>query len=212
MSMDQDFYVTGGAMGAEAPSYVKRRADTELHDALTRGEFCYVLTPSQMGKSSLMAHAAASSPTGRRGRPDRPDGRRRESRRRAVVLHPPRSRSAGPGAGGRVAGSTGRATCVARTDAAMDGGDPGGRAAACVGRVVVFVDEIGVVAKLPVRDRRVLRRDPRVLPPPRRGPHVGSADVLSAWAWPLRRTCSATRTRRRSTSAGGSTCTTSLRG
>jgi hypothetical protein len=53
------FYVTGGAMGLDAPSYIPRRADEAVHDALARGEFCYVLTPSQMGKSSLMARAAA---------------------------------------------------------------------------------------------------------------------------------------------------------
>jgi WD40 repeat protein len=38
---------------------VERRADRELYDALARGEFCYVLTPRQMGKSSLMVRTAA---------------------------------------------------------------------------------------------------------------------------------------------------------
>jgi WD40 repeat protein len=53
------FYVTGGTLAADAPSYVERRADRDLHEGLTRGEFCYVLTSRQMGKSSLMARTAA---------------------------------------------------------------------------------------------------------------------------------------------------------
>ncbi len=60
MSMaDATFYVTGGTLRAGAPSYVERRADRELLESLRRGEFCYVLTARQMGKSSLMVRAAA---------------------------------------------------------------------------------------------------------------------------------------------------------
>jgi len=53
------FYVPGGTLRLEAPSYAVRAADRELHAALTEGEFCYVLTSRQMGKSSLMVRAAA---------------------------------------------------------------------------------------------------------------------------------------------------------
>jgi len=49
-----EFYVVGGTMRPTAPSYIERKADGELFDGLMRGEFCYVLTARQMGKSSLM--------------------------------------------------------------------------------------------------------------------------------------------------------------
>src|SRR6266851_9868112 len=54
-----NFYVTGGTLRLDAPSYVERQADKDLYDGLLRGEFCYVLTSRQMGKSSLMVHTAA---------------------------------------------------------------------------------------------------------------------------------------------------------
>src|SRR5437764_6771847 len=53
------FYITGGTMPHNALSYVERQADHDLYEALSRGEFCYVLHARQMGKSSLMARAAA---------------------------------------------------------------------------------------------------------------------------------------------------------
>src|SRR5690242_10064582 len=53
------FYITGGTLTPGAPSYLERRADQELYDALRRGEYCYVLTSRQMGKSSLMIHTTA---------------------------------------------------------------------------------------------------------------------------------------------------------
>ena len=52
------FYETQGTLPSNAPSYVERRADQELYEGLLRGEFCYVLTSRQMGKSSLMVRTA----------------------------------------------------------------------------------------------------------------------------------------------------------
>lgn len=55
-----NFYVVGGTMRHDAPSYVERQADKALLSALMRNEFCHVLTARQMGKSSLMLRTAAS--------------------------------------------------------------------------------------------------------------------------------------------------------
>ncbi len=48
-----NFFQIGGSLPSESPSYVKRRADDELLHYLKSGQFCYVLTARQMGKSSL---------------------------------------------------------------------------------------------------------------------------------------------------------------
>jgi tetratricopeptide (TPR) repeat protein len=50
----ETYFVDGGTLRANTPSYVKRPADDELFEALLNREYCYILTPRQMGKSSLM--------------------------------------------------------------------------------------------------------------------------------------------------------------
>jgi hypothetical protein len=55
-----DFFVVGGTLGLEADSYVRRPADEQLLDLLMAGEYCNVLAPRQVGKSSLMVRTAES--------------------------------------------------------------------------------------------------------------------------------------------------------
>lgn len=46
-------YQVGGSLAVSHPTYIERQADSELYAALLNGEFCYILTCRQMGKSSL---------------------------------------------------------------------------------------------------------------------------------------------------------------
>ena len=57
-SAKKNFYVVGGTLTPEAPSYVERAADRELFEHAMAGDFCYVLTARQVGKSSLMIRTA----------------------------------------------------------------------------------------------------------------------------------------------------------
>ncbi|HEV8482724.1 MAG TPA: AAA-like domain-containing protein, partial [Blastocatellia bacterium] len=56
---ERRFYFTGGTLARDALCYVTRAADRQLYDSLRGGQFCYVLTARQMGKSSLMVRTAA---------------------------------------------------------------------------------------------------------------------------------------------------------
>ena len=50
---DIAFYITGGTLPPDAPSYVERQADTDLFTSLLSSEARYVLKSSPMGRSSL---------------------------------------------------------------------------------------------------------------------------------------------------------------
>ncbi len=58
MAGGEGFYVTGGTLRRDAPSYVRRKADDDLYVGLKAGRLCYVLTARQLGKSSLMVRTA----------------------------------------------------------------------------------------------------------------------------------------------------------
>ena len=51
-------YITGGTLPADSAVYQERAADRELFEYCLAGQFAYVLTSRQMGKSSLMARTA----------------------------------------------------------------------------------------------------------------------------------------------------------
>ncbi|MEO1126656.1 MAG: AAA-like domain-containing protein [Cyanobacteria bacterium J06639_16] len=50
---DEQFWVVGGSLPPNAPSYIQRQADTALYQQLLAGNLCYVFNSRQMGKSSL---------------------------------------------------------------------------------------------------------------------------------------------------------------
>lgn len=51
-------YTVGGTVQAGGGVYIPRQADVQLLDLCRRGEFAYILTARQMGKSSLMVRTA----------------------------------------------------------------------------------------------------------------------------------------------------------
>jgi hypothetical protein len=58
----------GGSLALDDPTYVERNADSQLYTALLNGEFCYVLTSWQMGKSSLRLRTRHRLEAERQGR------------------------------------------------------------------------------------------------------------------------------------------------
>lgn len=58
MTTTTDYFKAGGTLHRDAPSYVRRASDDELFEQICAGQFCYVLTTRQMGKSSLMIRTA----------------------------------------------------------------------------------------------------------------------------------------------------------
>ena len=54
---DPNVYTAGGVLRLEVPTYVKREADDQLFEEARRGQYCYILTSRQMGKSSLVVRA-----------------------------------------------------------------------------------------------------------------------------------------------------------
>jgi hypothetical protein len=57
MSAAQPYFIADAELPANTASYVTRPADHELLRLVREGEFCYVLTARQMGKTSLMNRA-----------------------------------------------------------------------------------------------------------------------------------------------------------
>ena len=53
-----EFFVVGGTLRPDAACYIERPADEQLYQLCLRGEFAYVLSTRQMGKSSLMIRTA----------------------------------------------------------------------------------------------------------------------------------------------------------
>ncbi|MBD1835730.1 AAA-like domain-containing protein [Cyanobacteria bacterium FACHB-472] len=52
--MNNNFsYKVGGSLAEDAPSYVVRKADSDLYNELKAGNFCYIFNSRQMGKTSL---------------------------------------------------------------------------------------------------------------------------------------------------------------
>ncbi len=51
--LEHNLYQVGGSLSSDIPTYVVRRSDDELYRNIKVGNFCYVLSARQMGKSSM---------------------------------------------------------------------------------------------------------------------------------------------------------------
>ena len=51
--VDNNYFKVGGSLRYGHPTYITRKADRDIYEALRQKEFCYVLNSRQMGKSSL---------------------------------------------------------------------------------------------------------------------------------------------------------------
>lgn len=58
IDLAQPFFVTGGALKEDSPSYLLRPADEEIVEYLQKGELCYILCSRQVGKTSIVVRAA----------------------------------------------------------------------------------------------------------------------------------------------------------
>lgn len=58
MTPGESFFRAGGTLPPTVESYVARAADRDLFEALRQGQFAYLLTSRQMGKSSLVVRTA----------------------------------------------------------------------------------------------------------------------------------------------------------
>ena len=55
---NETIYTVGGTVQAGGGIYIKRKADDELLELCRRGEFAFILSSRQVGKSSLMVRTA----------------------------------------------------------------------------------------------------------------------------------------------------------
>lgn len=58
MTQNQSIYTVGGTVQAGGGIYIKRKADDELLELCRKGEFAFILSTRQVGKSSLMQNTA----------------------------------------------------------------------------------------------------------------------------------------------------------